>query len=220
MGTDFSHLMSPGRIGSLELKNRLVMAGRSSQPSIKSFHLKLILRNCSQSFSNNRAVSTAGMDNPPFIGEPAHHANVARLAAPNQQHRAAVLGRINAHGVVVLQFGYLLGLFDVAFGVAGRQTDGFADATTGEITFARPTLSKDVKFSGSYTNVNGSNIVVADRELFEIINVTDIEMDITFDLTGMTIDNQKVSSNIGYQNLLAQVGTTVNFTPATAPGLF
>lgn len=47
-----------------------------------------------------------------------------------------------------------------------------------------------------------------------------IEMDITFDLTGMSIDNQKVNSNIGYQNLLAQVGTTVNFTPATAPGLF
>lgn len=46
------------------------------------------------------------------------------------------------------------------------------------------------------------------------------EFDMTMDLSGLKIDNQKVSGNLGFVNTLAQVAVTKTFTPQTAPGLY
>lgn len=46
------------------------------------------------------------------------------------------------------------------------------------------------------------------------------EFDMTMDLTGMKIDNQKVSGNLGFVNTLGQTGVTQIFTPQSAPGLW
>jgi hypothetical protein len=46
------------------------------------------------------------------------------------------------------------------------------------------------------------------------------ETDITTDLTGLVIDNQKVTGNLGFVNLLGKTGVTYLFTPDRAPGLW
>ncbi|ARP86302.1 DUF1833 family protein [Bordetella genomosp. 9] len=46
------------------------------------------------------------------------------------------------------------------------------------------------------------------------------ETDMTLDLTGMKIDNLKVSGNLGFINTLGQVAVVKTFTPKTAPGLW
>ncbi|OZI61549.1 DUF1833 family protein [Bordetella genomosp. 11] len=46
------------------------------------------------------------------------------------------------------------------------------------------------------------------------------EYDMTMDLSGMKIDNFKVSSNLGFADTLGQVAVVKTFTPATAPGLW
>ncbi|ANN71553.1 DUF1833 family protein [Bordetella bronchialis] len=46
------------------------------------------------------------------------------------------------------------------------------------------------------------------------------EYDLTMDMTGLKIDNQKVSGNLGFVNTLSQVAVVKTFTPATAPGLW
>ncbi|WP_427183622.1 DUF1833 family protein [Bordetella bronchialis] len=46
------------------------------------------------------------------------------------------------------------------------------------------------------------------------------EYDLTMDMTGLKIDNQKVSGNLGFVNTLSQVAVVKVFTPATAPGLW
>lgn len=47
-----------------------------------------------------------------------------------------------------------------------------------------------------------------------------VEFSITLDLTNLSITNEIVSGQLGFVNTLGQVSTTVNFTPATAPGLW
>ncbi|ANN66475.1 DUF1833 family protein [Bordetella bronchialis] len=46
------------------------------------------------------------------------------------------------------------------------------------------------------------------------------EYDLTMDMTGLKIDNQKVSGNLGFVNTLSQVAVVKTFTPQTAPGLW
>jgi hypothetical protein len=46
------------------------------------------------------------------------------------------------------------------------------------------------------------------------------EYDMTLDLNGLKIDNQKVSGNLGFVNTLGQVAVVKTFTPQTAPGLW
>lgn len=46
------------------------------------------------------------------------------------------------------------------------------------------------------------------------------EMDITLDLTGLKIDNQKVSGNLGFVNTLGQTAVPSVFTPQSTPGLW
>jgi len=47
-----------------------------------------------------------------------------------------------------------------------------------------------------------------------------IEYDITMDLTGIAIDNQTVSGDLGYQDTLMQPAVAVRYDPITAPGVF
>lgn len=47
-----------------------------------------------------------------------------------------------------------------------------------------------------------------------------IELDLTLDMTGISMDRAKVSATLGYADLLNQPAITVYYTPATAPALF
>jgi len=50
--------------------------------------------------------------------------------------------------------------------------------------------------------------------------LTDIEFDMTLDLTNMVITNETVTGVLGFQNILNRTGTIPTFTPQTAPGLW
>ena len=47
-----------------------------------------------------------------------------------------------------------------------------------------------------------------------------LEYDMTMDMTGLKIDNQKVSAQLGFVNTLGRSAVAKTFTPATAPGLW
>lgn len=47
-----------------------------------------------------------------------------------------------------------------------------------------------------------------------------IELDITLDLTQLSINNQFVQAKVGFVNVLGQTSTLTTFTPTTAPGLW
>ena len=47
-----------------------------------------------------------------------------------------------------------------------------------------------------------------------------IELDITLDLTKLSINNQSVQGQLGFVNVLGQASVTTQFTPTTAPGLW
>lgn len=47
-----------------------------------------------------------------------------------------------------------------------------------------------------------------------------IELDITLDLTKLSINNQSVQGELGFVNVLGQASVTTTFTPTTAPGLW
>lgn len=47
-----------------------------------------------------------------------------------------------------------------------------------------------------------------------------VEFDMTLDMTGMKIDNQKVSAQLGFVNTLGRFAVAKTFNPATAPGLW
>lgn len=47
-----------------------------------------------------------------------------------------------------------------------------------------------------------------------------MEMDISLDLTNLTITNTTVTGSIGFVNMLGRAGTVPTFTPKTAPGLW
>ena len=47
-----------------------------------------------------------------------------------------------------------------------------------------------------------------------------IELDITLDLTKLSINNQSVQGQLGFVNVLGQSSVTTQFTPTTAPGLW
>jgi len=46
------------------------------------------------------------------------------------------------------------------------------------------------------------------------------EYDMTLDMTGMSIDNQTVSSDLGFQNTLMQSAVAMRYDPKTTPGAF
>jgi len=50
--------------------------------------------------------------------------------------------------------------------------------------------------------------------------LTDIEFDMTLDLTNMVITNETVVGMLGFQNMLNITGTIPTFTPQNAPGLW
>ncbi|MBA8734234.1 DUF1833 family protein [Chromobacterium violaceum] len=47
-----------------------------------------------------------------------------------------------------------------------------------------------------------------------------IEFDITLDMSGLSMDRQKISATLGYADLLNQPAVTRYYTPDTAPALF
>jgi hypothetical protein len=47
-----------------------------------------------------------------------------------------------------------------------------------------------------------------------------LELDMTLDLSGLKIDNAKVTAELGYQRSFGQAAVCVTYTPATAPGLW
>lgn len=47
-----------------------------------------------------------------------------------------------------------------------------------------------------------------------------LEFDMTLDMTGMKIDNQKVTAQLGFVNTLGRSAVALTFTPLTAPGLW
>jgi hypothetical protein len=46
------------------------------------------------------------------------------------------------------------------------------------------------------------------------------EYDMTLDMTSMAIDNQTVSSDLGFQNTLMQAAVAMRYDPKTTPGAF
>ncbi|KDD44830.1 PF08875 domain protein [Bordetella bronchiseptica OSU095] len=51
-------------------------------------------------------------------------------------------------------------------------------------------------------------------------NPSNLEMDMTMDLTGLEITNFRVSGDLGFKNTLMQSGVAMRFDPLTAPGVF
>lgn len=51
-------------------------------------------------------------------------------------------------------------------------------------------------------------------------NPSNIEFDMTMDLTGLVITNTRVTGDLGFKNTLMQSAVTVRFDPSTAPGIF
>lgn len=49
---------------------------------------------------------------------------------------------------------------------------------------------------------------------------SNIEFDMTLDLTGLEISNFRVTGDLGFKNTLMQSAVTVRFDPSTAPGAF
>lgn len=49
---------------------------------------------------------------------------------------------------------------------------------------------------------------------------TNIEFDMTLDLTGLAITNFRVTGDLGFKNTLMQSAVTVRFDPPTTPGAF
>lgn len=49
---------------------------------------------------------------------------------------------------------------------------------------------------------------------------SNLEFDMTMDLTGLAITNTRVSGDLGFKNTLMQAGVTVRYDPTTAPGIF
>lgn len=49
---------------------------------------------------------------------------------------------------------------------------------------------------------------------------SNLEFDMTMDLTGLSITNTRVSGDLGFKNTLMQAGVTVRYDPSTAPGIF
>lgn len=47
-----------------------------------------------------------------------------------------------------------------------------------------------------------------------------LEFDMTLDLTGLSVSNETVDGNLGFQNTLMQPAVTKRFDPLTAPGAF
>lgn len=47
-----------------------------------------------------------------------------------------------------------------------------------------------------------------------------IELDITLDLTQLSINNEVVTGKLGFVNILGKTAVVVTFTPTTAPGLW
>lgn len=47
-----------------------------------------------------------------------------------------------------------------------------------------------------------------------------VEFDMTMDLTGLSINNQTVDGNLGFQNTLMQPAVTKRYDPISSPGLF
>lgn len=47
-----------------------------------------------------------------------------------------------------------------------------------------------------------------------------IEFDMTLDLTGLSINNQTVDGQLGFQNTLMQPAVTVRYDPLTSPGMY
>lgn len=57
-------------------------------------------------------------------------------------------------------------------------------------------------------------------EDYVLEDLTDIEFDMTLDLTNMKITNETVSGSLGFENMLNRTGTIPTFTPQNAPGLW
>lgn len=51
-------------------------------------------------------------------------------------------------------------------------------------------------------------------------NPSNLEFDMTMDLTGLAITNYRVSGDLGFKNTLMQSAVTVRFDPMTSPGNF
>ncbi len=51
-------------------------------------------------------------------------------------------------------------------------------------------------------------------------NPSNLEFDMTMDLTGLSITNFRVSGDLGFKNTLMQSAVTVRFDPSTSPGNF
>lgn len=49
---------------------------------------------------------------------------------------------------------------------------------------------------------------------------TNLEFDMTMDLTGLSITNYRVSGDLGFRNTLMQSAVTVRYDPSTTPGIF
>lgn len=47
-----------------------------------------------------------------------------------------------------------------------------------------------------------------------------VEFEITLDLTALVVNNEKVTGNLGFVNMLGRTGTVPSFTPQSAPGLW
>lgn len=47
-----------------------------------------------------------------------------------------------------------------------------------------------------------------------------LEFDMTMDLTGLSISNEKVDGNLGFQNTLALPAVAVRYDPLSSPGLY
>ncbi|WMD23032.1 DUF1833 family protein [Achromobacter seleniivolatilans] len=51
-------------------------------------------------------------------------------------------------------------------------------------------------------------------------NPSNLEFDMTMDLTGLFITNFRVSGDLGFKNTLMQSAVTTRFDPTTTPGIF
>lgn len=51
-------------------------------------------------------------------------------------------------------------------------------------------------------------------------NLSKLEFDMTLDLSGLSITNETVSGQLGFQNTLMQPAVTMRFDPSTSPGLW
>ncbi|MBO1012253.1 DUF1833 family protein [Achromobacter sp. SD115] len=51
-------------------------------------------------------------------------------------------------------------------------------------------------------------------------NPSNLEFDMTMDLTGLSITNYRVSGDLGFKNTLMQSAVTVRYDPTTTPGVF